>query len=112
MKADTIKIDLSPAPGIFRVALRHAILWSYLVGAEFASHYLFGGSWVIDLMILVIMCAFVTVGIRKEVGLSVKMTKPEIKLWVASGMPGDIKEWHDARAESGRTDAAEPAAGA
>lgn len=79
--------------GAFRFALRQTVIWTYLIAAEWGSHYLFGGSWVIDLMVIVMMVmAGILVGIRKT-GWSVETTPTELKRWVNAGMPPDFASW-------------------
>ena len=88
----SISIDTKP-PGTFRIAARHAIIWSYLIGTEAASHLWFGGSWVVDLMIVTMLVLFVIQFAMKSGGYTVSMTKSEIRLWVHAGMPDDVKAW-------------------
>lgn len=96
--AETLLISVDEKPiGIPRFFFRHTIVWSYLVGAEGISHLWFGGSWVVDLMIVFGMCAIFARWVSRD-NLSVKMTRAEVRLWVAAGMPKDIKEWRANRA--------------
>jgi hypothetical protein len=79
--------------GALRLALHNAIVWGYLVGAEGVSHVWFGGSWVVDAMIIVALISILITTTAKKTGASVRLTPAEIRLWVAAGMPGDIKAW-------------------
>jgi hypothetical protein len=90
-----IKIDPIGNPTSLRIFINHAIFWGYLVFAETASHLLIGGSWVIDIMILVSLSLFVAGVISKSVGAMVTMSPDEIRRWVDSGMPRDIKSWRE-----------------
>lgn len=92
--ADVKTISISTKqPGSLSVILRHAFIWSFLVGAEAASHLLFGGSWVIDVMILTALILLIAHQASNQSGMSVAMTPAEVRLWVAAGMPNDIKSW-------------------
>lgn len=93
----TINVDSSPREGTIRVAWRHAVIWTYLVGAEGVSHLWFGGSWVIDMMILTGLIAMIFGQVSKFAGTRVSMTPAEIRLWVAAGMPLDVKTWKESR---------------
>lgn len=93
--AETKSINVStmkPA-GNIKLIFRHCMLWGFLVGAEAAAHLLFGGSWVIDIIVLTVVALFVVSQVSKSAGFSVEMTKAELRLWVAAGMPDDIKQW-------------------
>ena len=92
--SDVKTIDIYTKPSsTWRIMLRHIVIWCYLVGAEAVSHIWFGGSWVIDSMVLIGLVALVSGGIMREAGMRVEMTTAEIRLWVAAGMPLDIKQW-------------------
>jgi len=83
--------------GVVTMFFRHVVIWGFLVGAEAGSHLWFGGSWVIDMMILTALVLFVINMATKKSGMAVEMTPAEIRLWVAAGMPNDIKEWRTNR---------------
>lgn len=90
----TITIYTKP-PGSFRIAIRQTIIWGFLIGAEFLSHRLVGGSWVIDLMVLAGAVGLIINMVGRSWGWSAEMTPGEIRLWVAAGMPQDVKRWKD-----------------
>lgn len=92
-----IKVDTQQGWGTIRVAWHHTVIWTYLVGAEGISHIWFGGSWVIDMMIIAGLFTIGAGQIAKSSGTTVSLTLPEIRLWVAAGMPLDVKAWKDAR---------------
>lgn len=91
--ANSINISTREDGSNLKLIGRHAIIWTFLVGAEAASHLLFGGSWVIDMMVIVALIAWCAAQVSKQTGLSVQMTRPELREWVAAGMPSDIKQW-------------------
>lgn len=92
--ADVTQIKIvTKMPGNIALFVRQALIWGYLVGAEAASHLLFGGSWIIDLMVLASLILIVTKHATQTAGMAPSMTKAEIRLWVAAGMPNDIAAW-------------------
>ncbi len=96
--ADVKSINISTKQtGVVVMALRHTVIWTFLVGAEAGSHLWFGGSWVIDMMIITALVLFVINMATKASGMAVEMTPAEIRLWVAAGMPDDIKDWRASR---------------
>jgi len=92
---ETIRVDAdtSGRTGAIKAAIKQAIFWSYLVCAEAVSHLWFGGSWIIDLIILIFLFIFALSRIEKFSGSTVCMTRDELRMWVAAGMPSDVKEW-------------------
>lgn len=69
------------------------IIWSYLVLAEGVAHWWFGGSWIIDLMVLISLVGILSLKVLGMTGRGVVMTKDEIRAWVQSGMPDNVVEW-------------------
>lgn len=92
-----ITIDLTKPVSTFTFVFRQAVVWSFMVASEAAAHLWFGGSWVIDIMILVVLGLLITNYARRGIESLCPMTKPELRLWVAAGMPDDVKAWRDAR---------------
>lgn len=73
--------------------MRQVIFWSLLVGAVGTSRVWFGGAWIVDIVAFIVVIVAVLALIRKETGFDVKMTKDELRLWTADGMPDDVKSW-------------------
>lgn len=73
----------------------HIMFWATLIAAAGTSRLLFGGSWVIDVLILVITLVVVVMLAREMSGYSVDLTNEQIAAWVAAGQPDDIKAWRD-----------------
>ncbi len=101
MDVSTIRVDPDPNPSTFRLAIRHTMIWGYLIGAEASSHLLFGGSWVIDVMVLTSTIMWIVGKAFKESGSTVAMSPAEIRRWVTAGMPRDIKHWRELQKISG-----------
>lgn len=92
--AVSISIETKP-PGTIKLAIRQIITWTCLVAAEGISHVWFGGSWVIDIMVIGIFFLTLYAVVARQSGMSVKMTPDEVRRWVMAGMPGDVKQWRE-----------------
>jgi hypothetical protein len=71
--------------------LNYSATWGYLVVAEAVSHAWFGGSWIIDLMIVIGMFGLVRTLYHPEE--NIVMSHSDVRAWVKAGMPDDIMEW-------------------
>lgn len=89
----TIQVVTTKPTSTPMMIVRQFVLWAYLIGAEAVSHIWFGGSWVVDIMVIVLMFVYGYGKYSTGQGFSVEMTSADIKKWVADGMPPDIKEW-------------------
>lgn len=88
-KLDTITIIYNQRTSI----VRRTLPWIYLVGSEGISHWWFGGSWVIDLLVLVGLIVILHNMFQESAGAKVNMTVAEIQRWAAHGCPLDIAMW-------------------
>jgi hypothetical protein len=79
--------------GPVRSLWNNVVFWTFLVGAEGISRMWFGGSWVIDVMIVTVVAVWATTTSVRSAQVEVNMTPAEIRRWVAAGMPLEIKEW-------------------
>jgi hypothetical protein len=95
VKTITVWTDMIKRPGIVSIGARQIVFWSCLVGAEAASHLLFGGSFVIDIIIIAIVAMVSVSQIQKMSGYRFDMTQDEIKRWAADGAPLDILAWRE-----------------
>lgn len=84
-------------PKLLTITARQTVIWVYLICAEAVSHLWFGGSWVIDLIVLVGLVMVATNSVMRQTGYSAEMTSAELRLWVAAGTPLDVKEWQAQR---------------
>ncbi len=89
---EKITVIAKPVPW-WRHQLATAIGWGQLVGVIGLSHWWFGGSWIIDIMALVIMVTTIVNIMKNAGGAVVTMTHAEIRQWVTAGMPDDVNEW-------------------
>lgn len=80
-------------PGIIIGTIKQVVFWSCLVGAEAASHLIFGGSWVVDIIVLSAVLLLVADKVSKLGGFKFDMTQDEIKRWAADGAPFDVQAW-------------------
>ena len=85
-----IHINAEPPTSPIWSATRTVFSFVVLIGAEGASHWLFGGSWVIDLIILVAIGTYIADRVTKANGWSADMAPEEIRDWVADGMPAKV----------------------
>jgi hypothetical protein len=85
--------------GSVRLFFNQLMFWGFLVGAEGGSRMWFGGSWVIDVMVVTLVIMAAIAMSTKTLQIEAKMTTAEIRRWVAAGMPLDIKEWRRAEKE-------------
>jgi hypothetical protein len=82
-----------------RLFFNQLMFWGFLVGTEGFSRMWFGGSWVVDVMLIVVVIVWgITMSVRAT-GVEVNMTTAEIRRWVAAGTPRDVKEWRRAEKE-------------
>jgi hypothetical protein len=79
--------------GMVTQFIRQAMFWSFLVGAEGGSRMWFGGSWVVDVMIVALVITWMITMIVRSTQVEVRMTPSEIRRWVGAGMPLQVKEW-------------------
>lgn len=89
-KITVVTAPLAPA---WRMFVRHAMLWTFLVGAEGASHTWFGGSWVVDFLVMAMLVMWVSSRVAADCGSAVEMTTSELRDWVQAGMPPDVRSW-------------------
>jgi len=84
-------------PGTIVGAAKQVVFWGCLVGAEAASHLLFGGSWVVDVIVLAAAMLVVADRIGRLSGFKFDMSQNEIKRWAADGAPLDVKAWRESK---------------
>lgn len=76
-----------------RQMLMPILFWGSLLGAEWFTRWAFGGSFLVDCIVLIgIIAGLSMLGIAKS-GLSVAMDRRELKRWVDDGMPRDVQAW-------------------
>lgn len=78
MKVEEITVIAKPLGRIHRLVII-TIGLSFLVGTEATAHLLFGGSWVVDLVILVALVTMLMGQAKIYQGGMVGMTKAEIR---------------------------------
>lgn len=93
-------ISVGRQVGAVRLAARQVVVWSPMVIVEGASHAWFGGSWVIDVIVLVMFFMMLATNKILKAGLGVDVTKQQLRDWIADGMPDDLAGWK--RAEEAR----------
>ncbi|SEG64355.1 hypothetical protein [Bosea lathyri] len=75
--------------------LRFVAFWIVIVAAFGFSKQWFGGSWVIDLIVLLLVALTTTSGVRSVLGYTADLTREQITAWVAAGQPADVKAWKE-----------------
>lgn len=91
-RVEEIKV-VTNSPPAWRGYLRIVILFSLLTAAAAVPRILFGGAWIIDLIILVFLLVILYMWGRTQEGKDVRMSVEELQLWAQDGCPLDIKEW-------------------
>lgn len=94
--ARVLRVLTGPAETV-RPTIRHIVFWVIIVVAVGLSRVWFGGALVVDFAALMLACLWLFGKITESDGFAVRMTRTEIRDWVAAGMPADVKAWREAR---------------
>jgi len=70
------------------LVFRALLVCLILIGGSGISHLYWGGSWIIDIMLVITMLA-VTSGVSQHSEREARMTPDQLRNWVLDGMPDD-----------------------
>lgn len=94
--SDATVVSVSNYNTTIKVLINNIIFWSFILISVGGSKLLFGGSWVIDILVLLSAISWFCFTGLKIKGYSVSITKEENAKWVEAGMPDDVKAWKEA----------------
>lgn len=96
--ANALQVHVYPKKtSMVRTALAHVIYWTPLVAVISFSEIYLGGSWVINVLVLLVAALWFIAAMSITTGKYVGLSKDQAIRWVGDGAPDDVKAWKDAQ---------------